>query len=144
MFLNAVFDERRANKGRGTLHIINIRDWHEPGAAYDQERRVYGSHCESGTWGAEYIDGLERFLDPADPSSDGSGEPRSYVEGELRVCHVHADSVFDFRPRADAHRATGSRSASSRRPSSRTSSTSSSRVESDDVACRGRDPGPRR
>ena len=102
VFLNAVFAERRANKGRGKLYIINIRDWHEPGAAYDQERRVYGSHCETGTWGAEYIDGLERFLDPADPSSDGSGEPHSYVEGKLRVCHVHADSVFDFRPRADS------------------------------------------
>ncbi len=102
VFLNAVFAERRANTGRAALYIINIRDWHEPGAAYDQERRVYGSHCESGTWGAEYIDGLERFLDPADPSSDGSGEPRSYVEGQLRVCHVHADSVFDFRPRADS------------------------------------------
>lgn len=102
VFLNAVFAERRANKGRGTLHVINIRDWHSPGAAYDQERRVYGSHCESGTWGAEYIDGLEGLLDPANPSGDGSGEPHSYVEGQLRVCHVHADSVFDFRPRADS------------------------------------------
>jgi hypothetical protein len=100
-FLNAVFDQRRAGNSRGTLHIINIRDWHEPGPAYDQERRVYGSHCESGTWGAEYIDGLDGFLDPAGRSADGSDEPRSYVEGSLRVCHVQADSVFDFRPRAD-------------------------------------------
>lgn len=107
VFLNAVFDQRRAGHGRGTLHIINIRDWHEPGAAYDQERRVYGSHCESGTWGAEYIDGLEQFLDPAGRPPDGADQPRSYVEGDLRVCHVHADSVFDFRPRANGEHGYG-------------------------------------
>ena len=100
VFLDTVLDQRRANDSRGTLHIINIRDWHEPGDAYDLERRVYGSHCESGTWGARYIDGLERLLDPAGSPRDG--EPCSYVAGSVRVCHVHADSVFDFRPRADA------------------------------------------
>ena len=100
VFLDAVLDQRRGPDSRGTLHVINIRDWHEPGNAYDLERRVYGSHCESGTWGARYIDGLERFLDPA--GSGGDAEPRSYVDGSIRVCHVHADSVFDFRPRADS------------------------------------------
>jgi hypothetical protein len=99
VFLQAVLEQRRANEGRGTLHVINIRDWHDPGTAYDHERRVYGSHCESGTWGARYIEGLEPLLDPA--GSPGDDHSRSYVKGSIRVCHVHADSVFDFRPRAD-------------------------------------------
>lgn len=106
VFLRAVHDQRRETAaddrravGRGTLHIINIRDWHEPGPAYDHERRVYGSHCEQGTWGAAYIDGVQHLLDPAGRAS--AAEPRSYVEGSLRISHVHADSVFDFRPRAD-------------------------------------------
>ena len=104
VFLDAVLDQRRANESRGTLHIINIRDWHEPGDAYDLERRVYGSHCESGTWGARVhrraraVPRSGRLVERRD------GEPRSYVEGSLRVCHVHADSVFDFRPRADSSR----------------------------------------
>jgi hypothetical protein len=99
VFLKAIFDQRRGAEGRGTLHVINIRDWHAPGSAYDLERRVYGTHCERGTWGAEYIDGLKEYLDPADGSS--SGETRSFVKGDVRVCHIHADSVFDFRPRTD-------------------------------------------
>jgi hypothetical protein len=97
-FLEAVIDRRRRRaQGRSTLHVINIRDWHEPGAAYDLERRVYGSHCEVGTWGADYVDGLERFLDPMGGAS--GDEARSFVEGSVRVCHIHADSMFDFRPR---------------------------------------------
>lgn len=100
-FLEAVIDRRRNAKqraeSRGTLHVINIRDWHEPGAAYDLERRVYGSHCERGTWGADYVQGLEWLLDPA---GGAHGDPaRSFVEGSVRVCHIHADSMFDFRPR---------------------------------------------
>lgn len=42
--------------------MINIRDWHAPGTAYDVERRVYGTHCERGTWGAKYVDSLEKYL----------------------------------------------------------------------------------
>jgi hypothetical protein len=99
VFLKAIFDQRRGAEGRGTLHVINIRDWHAPGAAYDLERRVYGTHCERGTWGADYIDGLKGYLDPAAGTS--SADTRSFVEGDLRVCHIHADSVFDFRPRTD-------------------------------------------
>jgi hypothetical protein len=98
VFLKTVHDQRAGTDARGTLHVINIRDWHEPGPAYDHERRVYGAHCEQGTWGAGYIEGLEHLLDPAGHAPDG--EPRSYVKGSLRICHVHADSVFDFRPRA--------------------------------------------
>ncbi len=90
-------DPGQRAESRGTLHVINIRDWHEPGAAYDLERRFYGSHCERGTWGANYVQGLEPLLDPAGgPFGD---EARSFVEGSVRVCHVHADSMFDFRPR---------------------------------------------
>jgi hypothetical protein len=99
VFLKAIFEQRRSAKGRGTLHIINVRDWHAPGTAYDLERRVYGAHCERGTWGAEYIDGLGNYLDPA--AGEAGGEHSSFVEGSLRVCHIHADSVFDFRPRTD-------------------------------------------
>jgi hypothetical protein len=43
----------------GILHVINIRDWHDcTSRAYDDERRVYGRHCEANTWGAGYISGL--------------------------------------------------------------------------------------
>ena len=91
---------RRGEDGLSTLHVINIRDWHEPGVSYDLERRSYGSHCERGTWGAGYIDGLQRYLDPACGSV--ATEARSYVEGSVRICHVHSDSVFDFRPRLGA------------------------------------------
>ena len=52
------------------LHVINVRDWHVPGHAYDVERRAYGSHCEAGTWGVRYVDGLERFLDPTGCAED--------------------------------------------------------------------------
>ena len=49
-------------ESRGVLHVINIRDWHVPDENYDFERRLYGTHCEAGTWGAGYIDGLEQWL----------------------------------------------------------------------------------
>jgi hypothetical protein len=88
---------RRGEDGRGILHVINIRDWHVPDENYDVERRRYGAHCEAGSWGARYIDGLQGWLDPASPLSTGEA---SYVEqGSVRIHHVHADSIFDFRPR---------------------------------------------
>lgn len=90
---------RRGEDGRGVLHVINIRDWHVPDDNYDAERRRYGSHCEAGSWGARYIDGLEGWLDPAD--SPPSEEARYFEQGSVRVHHVHADSIFDFRPRRD-------------------------------------------
>jgi hypothetical protein len=101
VFLDAVINRRRREAGGpGTLHVINIRDWHEPGPSYDVERRAYGSHCEKGTWGAAYVAGLDCILDPR-----GEGkvkEARSFAEGSVRICHVHSDSVFDFRPRLGA------------------------------------------
>ncbi len=88
---------RRGEDGRGVLHVINIRDWHVPDDNYDYERRRYGAHCEAGTWGAGYVDGLEGWLDPAGPLP--SEEARYFEEGSVRIHHVHADSIFDFRPR---------------------------------------------
>jgi len=88
---------RRAEDGRGVLHVINIRDWHVPDDNYDEERRRYGTHCEAGSWGAGYVDGLETWLDPAPPLP--SGEARYFEEGSVHIHHVHADSIFDFRPR---------------------------------------------
>ena len=63
----------RGEDGRGVLHVINIRDWHVPDDNYDFERRRYGAHCEAGTWGAGYVDGLEGWLDPAGPLPVGGG-----------------------------------------------------------------------
>jgi len=103
LFLEAVIGRRRRGKdGRGTLHVINIRDWHEPGASYDQERCRYGSHCEARTWGADYIEGLGKYLDPAGKkkSTPSSAEGQFFEEGSVRIYHVHSDSVFDFKPRS--------------------------------------------
>ncbi len=88
---------RRGEDGRGVLHVINIRDWHIPDDNYDSERRRYGAHCEAGTWGAGYVDGLEGWLDPAGPLP--SEEAQYFEQGSVRIHHVHADSIFDFRPR---------------------------------------------
>ena len=83
----------------GLLHVINIRDWHTPDDSYDAERRAFGRHCLAGSWGARYVDGLEQYLDPVPPRSDGKA---SFCErGNARIYHIHADSVFDFRPRWD-------------------------------------------
>ncbi len=99
LFLEATIGRRRRGEGdRGVLHVINIRDWHEPGDAYDAERRSYGPHCEGGTWGASYIEGLEKYLDPGGSPQDE--EARYFEEGSVRVHHVHSDSLFDFKPRA--------------------------------------------
>jgi hypothetical protein len=99
LFLNATVGQRFAGNDDGLLHVINIRDWHTPDDSYDAERRTFGRHCLAGTWGARYVDGLEKYLDPLPPRSDGKA---SFCErGNARVYHIHADSVFDFRPRWD-------------------------------------------
>jgi hypothetical protein len=100
LFLEACIGRRIANTAvdpGGILHVINIRDWHVPDASYDAERRGYGRHCEAGTWGAAYVDGLAKYLDPAEPLADGRAAFVS--KGKVRIYHVHSDSVFDFRPR---------------------------------------------
>lgn len=99
LFLEATIGQRFAGGQPGLLHVINIRDWHTPDDSYDAERRVFGRHCLAGSWGARYIEGLEAYLDPAPPRADGKA---SFCErGNARIYHIHADSVFDFRPRWD-------------------------------------------
>ena len=105
-FLAATIGDGLSENGRRRrpIHVINIRDWHTPTASYDLERRAYGSHCEEGTWGAEYVEGLKHYLDP-------SGAPRGqrarfFSNDAVRIYHIHSDSVFDFRPRSDEIRGT--------------------------------------
>ncbi len=90
--------------GDGTLHLVNIRDWHNPGELYDRERRVYGSHCQAGTWGAEYLEGLLGLLDPdgtrrqiGDPRGERSSfKPEGDQHGTVVIHHVHSNSLFDL------------------------------------------------
>jgi hypothetical protein len=87
----------RAFDGDFTLHVLNIRDWHVPGETYDAERRAYGAHCERGTWGVGYLEGLEGWLDPT-----GTSDVDDYAErGGARIYHLRSDSVFDFKPRIE-------------------------------------------
>jgi hypothetical protein len=97
LFFEATVGARLTSAQRGILHVVNIRDWHEPNESYDEERRVHGRHCEAGTWGAGYIDGLEKYLAPAGCLPDGRG--RLCAGTSVRIYHIHADSIFDFRPR---------------------------------------------
>jgi hypothetical protein len=97
VFLGAVVGTRREDADLPPLHVVNLRDWHVPGSTYDAERRLYGTHCEAQSWGADYIDGLSDFLDPtATASTDDYAEA-----GAVRAYHVRSDSVFDFKPRAE-------------------------------------------
>jgi hypothetical protein len=99
LFLEATIGARRRGEdGVGVLDVINIRDWHVSDDAYDAERLLYGPHCERGSWGAAYIEVLARYLDPA--SGPDTEEARYFEEGSVRIHHVHADSLFDFRPRS--------------------------------------------
>ncbi|HTZ27616.1 MAG TPA: hypothetical protein VMC83_26700 [Streptosporangiaceae bacterium] len=104
--LQATVGQRLRGQGReqGTLHLVNIRDWHIPGEHYDRERRVYGSHCQAGTWGAEYIDGLISLLDPdgtrrplGDARTEDPGfKPEGRRHGSVVVHHVHSGTLFDL------------------------------------------------
>jgi nicotinamidase-related amidase len=90
--------------GHGTLHLVNIRDWHMPGDYYDRERRLYGTHCEAGTWGADYPEGLVGMLDPTGTRrqiGDPNGTRSSFVpdgtrRGTVVVHHIHSDTLFDL------------------------------------------------
>jgi hypothetical protein len=100
LFLDRTIGRRRRGEdGKGVLHVINIRDWHVPDENYDFERRRYGAHCEEGSWGAAYVDGLKQWLDPG--NADLAEKARYFEEGSVRIHHVHADSIFDFRPSRD-------------------------------------------
>jgi nicotinamidase-related amidase len=102
--LEATVGNRLRGGGQGTLHLVNIRDWHTPGETYDRERRVYGSHCESGTWGADYIDGLTDLLDPDGTRrkigdtrrEDPDFRPEGERHGTVVVHHVHSSTLFDL------------------------------------------------
>jgi hypothetical protein len=102
--LGRFFDETIGRRlgGResgGALHVVNIRDWHEPGPSYDDERRVYGCHCEAGSWGAAYVDGLAHYLDPGRSPRDEKA--RYFAAGSVRIYHVHSDTLFDFKPQSE-------------------------------------------
>jgi hypothetical protein len=98
-FEATIGSRRRGGDGGGTLDVINIRDWHTSDDAYDAERRRYGAHCERGSWGAAYLDGLAAHLDPG--GAPPSAEATFFQEASVRIHHVHADSLFDFRPRSE-------------------------------------------
>ncbi len=95
-FLAAVVGGRIEGKERRPLHLINIRDWHVPGEHYDRERSQYGAHCEAGTWGAQYLEGFEQYLDPGRTADGGGGGRRPDWADRLHVHHVYSDTLFDF------------------------------------------------
>jgi len=103
LFLKGVTSNRKS----GVLHMVNIRDWHMPSESYDEERAKYGAHCEERTWGADYIDGLRKYLDPIRKGTGQStvAEKRSrfFKKDNIHVYHVYSDSIFDFRPRYGQH-----------------------------------------
>ncbi len=105
MFLESVIGRRnREEDGQGILHVINIRDWHEYSPSYDVERRKYGAHCEKGSWGANYIEGLEKYLDPENNKHSSSMvESQFWTKGSVRVYHIYSDSIFDFKPRFESN-----------------------------------------
>ncbi|MGY0060216.1 hypothetical protein ACWY4P_27345 [Streptomyces sp. LZ34] len=92
-FLDATVGSRMRGHGDGVLHLINVRDWHVPGEAYDLERRQYGAHCEADTWGAAYVDGLTDLLAPEPPPPGGAEDGWG---GRLRVHHVRSNTLYDF------------------------------------------------
>jgi hypothetical protein len=104
-FLEATVGRRLAGDGP-LLHVVNIRDWHESGSAYDWERRTFGAHCEKVTWGAQYLEGLGPYLDPG--GAPMGAEAQYVQQGTARIYPIHSDSVFDFRPRS-GHREDGHR-----------------------------------
>jgi hypothetical protein len=102
--LALTIDERARDIGNheGILHVINIRDWHEcTSPSYDDERRVYGRHCEEKTWGAGFIQGLAHYLDPNPQPDPETGEATYFAQGSVRIYHIHSNTLFDFRPHAN-------------------------------------------
>ena len=64
VFLDAAVRTRRNDPDLPPLHLLNLRDWHVPGSTYDAERRLYSTHCEEQTWGAEYHERVEQASEP--------------------------------------------------------------------------------
>jgi hypothetical protein len=96
IFLRAVVGSRIDDPALPVLHLVNLRDWHVPGTEYDRERRAYGMHCEAETWGADYLEGVDRYLNPTGAAGVDYAE-----SGAVRVYHIRSDSLFDFKPRAE-------------------------------------------
>ena len=89
------------------LHIINVRDWHAPSSYYDEERRLYGVHCEAHTWEARPIKGFDRFLrlwetlkseDEKQEAKEAARSLKGYQHDNATYYDVRSDSVFDFKP----------------------------------------------
>jgi nicotinamidase-related amidase len=102
--LRLTVGERLRGGGRGTLHLVNVRDWHLPSETYDEERRRYGAHCEAGTWGADYPSALMHVLDPAGTrwqnEDDGDYAAAGLRLGSVVIHHVHSNTLFDMAPDA--------------------------------------------
>ena len=133
VFLQGAVGRRIESDGLPILHVINIRDWHVPGHEYDLERRAYGSHCEAATWGVQYVDGLERFLDPTHCAKTAS--TRRSVRRASTTCAPTPSSTSSLAPSRVAA------SGSSAPPRSRTCSTSSCKAVT--VTSRSRGAPPR-
>jgi nicotinamidase-related amidase len=102
-----------SSKRKHPLHIIPIRDWHAPSEQYDEERTLYGVHCEADTWEAAPIDGFGKFLLPWGTDSTQIQQARSLKgyrckrendklvsaeqDGDIFFYDVRSDSVFDFK-----------------------------------------------
>ena len=119
LFLEATIGRRRREEdGEATLDVINIRDWHINDDIYDGERKSYGSHCERGTWGAAYIEGLERYPRSARDSRDGGsallrGGQRPHPPRPRRLAlRLPAAVGVHRRPPAGSSRSRRSRSSS--------------------------------
>lgn len=114
-FLETIIDKKER---QSDLHVIHLRDWHELSPEYDEERRLYGGHCEANTWEAMPIDGYETFLQPwaiddkslrlwatgnkkmnseNHPRSLGGWQDSKKERKKVRFYEILSDSVFDFR-----------------------------------------------
>lgn len=85
------------------LHVIHIKDWHVSSPNYDFERRSYGAHCEAGSWEAESIEGLDKYLQPWKglPGARAKAHtPEGYRDEKTVYYEIMSDSLFDFRPPA--------------------------------------------
>lgn len=99
-FLNTVINKPHRN---AVLHVIHIKDWHTLSERYDEERKLYGGHCEADTWEAEPIDNYEEFLKPWGDDIQNRKKAQSLVgypkdkDGKIIFYEVLSDSVFDFK-----------------------------------------------
>lgn len=102
-FLEAAIDDPNRHND---LHVIHIKDWHQPSESYDAERRAYGSHCEVDTWEAEPLDCFDKYLQPW-KGLPGARVKAQSIEGfrddRTVFYEILSDTMFDFRPCAPGH-----------------------------------------